>query len=216
MIRIACLHTARTNIAVFDSAMVSAGLKDVVLAHAVREDLLAAAEREQCLTAETMRETVEALTQLCVGADAVLLTCSTLGKAAELAATDATVPVLRVDAALAAEAVKDGGRVVVLCAVETTMEPTRDLFETFASATGAEVTVRLAPGAWAAFKAGLQGRYLDMIAEAARQAQIEGATTVALAQASMAGACALFPREERPLSSPAAGLLAAVRAVKAD
>ena len=215
MIRIACLHTAWTNIAVFDSALVSAGLKGVAFTHAVREDLLASAEREGGVTAEILRETVLALQRLGEGADAVLLTCSTLGNASEVAAVDASVPILRVDAALAVEAVKAGGRVVVLCAVQTTLEPTRHLFETAASATGAEVIVRLVPNAWEAFRAGRRRHYLDIIAQAAREAQMEGAKTVALAQASMAGACDRFASDERPLNSPVAGLVAAARAAGA-
>lgn len=212
MIRIACLHTAESNIGVFDAALLRAGLTGVALSHTVRGDLLAAAEREGGLTSEIASGVVKALTRLCPGADAVLLTCSTLGPAAEAAADVAPIPVLRVDAALAAEAVKGGGRVVVLCAVETTVEPTRRLFEAAATASGAEVTVTLVPGAWAAFKAGLQDRYLETIASAVRGARLDGAPTVALAQASMAGACDAFTTAERPLTSPVAGLTAAVAA----
>jgi len=212
MSRIACLHTAESNIAVFDDALRATGLTGVDLHHRVRVDLLAAAEREGRLTPAIRAQTVEALRGLCQGADVVLLTCSTLGPAAEAAGEGVSTPIMRVDAALAAEAVKDGGRIVALCAVETTMEPTRVLFEAAARSTGATVTVQLVPRAWEAFKSGNRDRYLAMIANAAREAMRTGATRVALAQASMAGACALIPLEERPLTSPTAGLLAAAAA----
>jgi hypothetical protein len=52
-----------------------------------------------------------------------------------------------------------------------------------------------------------------MIAAAADQAYRDGADVVALAQASMAGAAALC-REGRPLTSPAAGLAAALQAAE--
>ncbi|MBL8838861.1 MAG: Asp/Glu racemase, partial [Alphaproteobacteria bacterium] len=128
-------------------------------------------------------------------------------------AAGAPVPVLRVDSALAAEAVRGGGRVVVLCAVATTIAPTRDLFEKAAAATGARVELALVPGAWPAFRAGDVARYFALIAAAADRAYADGADVVALAQASMTGAAALC-RNGAPLTSPGAGLAAAKAAVR--
>ncbi|MDP4006825.1 Asp/Glu racemase [Methylobacterium sp. NEAU K] len=215
MVRIACLHTAESNIAVFDDALRVIGLTGAELLHEVRADLLAAAEREGQLTPEIAARTAAELRGLSVKADAVLLTCSTLGPAAEAAAVEAPVPVMRVDAALATEAVKGGGKVVALCAVRTTVEPTRLLFESAARATGAEVVVRVVPGAWDAFKAGDRDAYLAKIAHAAIAAAQAGATRVALAQASMAGACGLINSDIRSLNSPEAGLIAAAKAAAA-
>lgn len=215
MVRIACLHTAESNIAIFDDALRVLGLTGVELRHEVRADLLAAAERQGQLTPEIAARTAAELRDLSLQADAVLLTCSTLGPAAEAAAVEAPVPVMRVDAALATEAVKGGGQVVALCAVETTVEPTRLLFESAARATGADVIVRVVPGAWDAFKAGNRDAYLAMIARAAMTAAQGGATRVALAQASMAGACNLIDPDIRPLTSPETGLIAAAKAAAA-
>jgi hypothetical protein len=96
--------------------------------------------------------------------------------------------------------------------VETTLAPTRALFEQAAAATGAQVEVRLVPGAWALFRNGREELYLAAIAEAADEATRTGATTVALAQASMAGASGLTASAPVPLTSPAAGLAAAIAA----
>ncbi|WP_244537395.1 Asp/Glu racemase [Methylobacterium pseudosasicola] len=191
------------------------GLTGVELRHEVRAELLAAAEREGQLTPEIAARTAAELRDLSVNTDVVLLTCSTLGPAAEAAAVEALIPVMRVDAALATAAVRSGGKVVALCAVRTTVEPTRLLFESAARATGAEVDVRLVPGAWESFKAGNRDVYLAMIARTAMTAAQEGATRVALAQASMAGACNLIDPDIRPLNSPEAGLIAAARAAAA-
>lgn len=68
--RVACLHTAESNVAVFDAARRTARLKDMVLHHKVRGDLLAAAEQAGRLTPEIAARTVEALLDLWVGADA--------------------------------------------------------------------------------------------------------------------------------------------------
>jgi hypothetical protein len=207
--RIACLHTLGSNVAVFEAARPN---EDVRLRHEIRSDLLEEAERSGGLTEAISARTTDALRALAGDADAVLLTCSTLGPAiAGLAGADA--PVLRVDAALAAGAVRDGGRVAVLCSAATTLGPTRALFEDAAAGTGATIELVLVPGAWDAFKAGNIADYHRMIAAAADRAFRDGAERVALAQASMAGAAALC-REGKPLESPTVGLAEAVAAAR--
>jgi len=206
---LSCLHTADSNVGVFAAALRELGRDDVRLRHVVRADLLDRAEREGRLTAAIAAETAAALIGLAGEADAVLLTCSTLGPA--VAHTkQAAAPVLRVDEALARYAVREGGTVVALCAVATTLPSTREIFERAAALTGASIEVRLVPGAWEAFRAGRREHYLALVAAAADRALAAGAT-VALAQASMAAAAPLC-RAGRPLASPLAGLKAAVAA----
>jgi hypothetical protein len=210
--RIACLHTVESNVAVFDQALADLGLADVTLSHAVRADLLADAERAGGLTQEIRNRAGAVLAGLAGSADAVLLTCSTVGPAiAEAKAAGARVPVFRVDGALAEAAVAAGKRVVALCAVETTIGPTKALFEAAAKRTGSTVEVALVPGAWACFKAGDRAGYEKLVAAAADQAAAGGAQ-VALAQASMAGAARLA--RVPPLTSPAVGLKAAAASAR--
>jgi hypothetical protein len=211
--RIACLHTVESNIAVFEAARRDLGL-EATLTHAVRADLLADAERAGGLTQEIRDRAGTVLAELARSADAVLLTCSTVGPAiAEARRAGAQVPVFRVDGALAEAAVADGGKVVALCAVETTIGPTRALFEDAAKKTGCTVEVVLVPGAWARFKSGDREGYERLVAEAADKAAAGGAQ-VALAQASMAGAARLA--QVKPLTSPAVGLKAAVQAAERE
>jgi hypothetical protein len=209
--RIACLHSAESNVAVFARAARSLGLPEDALTHTVRPDLLLAAEYTGGLDVESEREAAHALEELARTADAVLLTCTTLGPAATRAAPRAAAPVLRADAALAEAAVRNGGRVAVLCAAETTLEPTARLFAAAARATGAEVSVRLVHGAWPMFREGNLAGYHAAIAAEAEAARAAGADVVALAQASMAGAAALA-RGIPPLASPQVALAAAVAA----
>lgn len=195
MRQIACLHTAASNIKLFDAAC-PPGL---ALRHAIRPDLLAEAEAAGGINAALAARTAAAIEALATpGIHAVLLTCSTLGPA--LAQARATIPLLRADAALAEAAMRGGGRVVALCAVETTLGPTAALF-------GPACETRLVHGAWAAFRAGDTGTYAHMVATAADAAFAEGAACVALAQASMAPAAVLC-RLGTPLTSPAASLAA--------
>ena len=192
--RIACLHTAESNVAVFEAARPIG----VSLSHAVRPDLLAAAEDEG-LTPAIAAATAEALGALRDGADAVLLTCSTLGPAAGPAGA------LRADAALAEAAVSGGGAVEVLCTAPSTLAATAELFGAAAERSGARVTVRLVPGAWRLFHAGDHAAYAERVA---RDAEASRADVVALAQASMAPAAQLAGRPV--LTCPQVALMAAL------
>jgi hypothetical protein len=125
ILQIACLHTADSNILVFDAAARELGLPSGLLRHEVRSDLLLAAEQSGGVTPTIEKETASALLVLSRSANVVLLTCSTLGPVAARLGGTSAVPILRVDAALAGQAVAS----VVLCAVETTVGPTTSLFE---------------------------------------------------------------------------------------
>ncbi|HXZ09523.1 MAG TPA: Asp/Glu racemase, partial [Paraburkholderia sp.] len=96
-----------------------------------------------------------------------------------------------------------------------TVAPTTRLFLDAARDTGAEIEVRLVVHAWERFKAGDLPGYLGRIAQAADAAYDDGASVVALAQASMAAAAGLVkPSYKRPPGSPDTGLSAAVRSVR--
>ena len=206
--RIACLHTAESNIHHFDRA--AEGLR-LDLRHKVRADLLRVAQSAGTLTPDLVAATAEALLELAGEADLVLLTCSTLGPIADH--LDATVPIRRADRALAEEAVaeagwKGGGRVAILYTLPTTAQATGALFREVAKGSGIEIDLSLVAGAWDAFKADDQQLYTALIAAAADRAFSDGAAVVALAQASMAPAADLC-RGGVALASPKASLLMA-------
>lgn len=209
--RIACLHSAASNIPHFDRAAEGLALD---LRHAVRADLLAAVEAVGGLTPDIVAATGGALRDLTPGADLVLLTCSTLGPTADI--LTGAVPIRRVDRALAEAAIAAagqvaGGRVAVLYTLTTTAQPTGDLFRDVAQGTGVGIDLILVDGAWDAFKAGDGQRYADLIAAAADDAAAGGAAAIAFAQASMSPA-AMRCRMARPLTSPRASLeIAATR-----
>jgi hypothetical protein len=212
--RITCLHTANSNIAVFEKAAEDDAFAHVALTHTVRADLLAKVEHGG-FTASLEGEIVALLLELAADTDAVILTCSSIGPAAATAAKQTRIPVLRVDEALAHATAGSGKRAIALCAAPTTLEPTRILFDKAARAVGASVETRLVPSAWDLFKSGDRDSYLAMIAEAADRAFAEGFEIVALAQASMMAAADLC-RAGRPLTSPGAGLRAAMAARQAE
>lgn len=201
--KIACLHTAQSNAEVFEHAARELAIPEGTLSHKVMPHLLAQAEAAGGMTAEIEKEAIAALADLRTDADVVLLTCSTLGSAANYLAQDPGI--VRVDLALAQEAAAAaaGKPVVVLCAAPTTLKPTAALFR--AVAPNAPLAIELIPGAWDLFKAGQQEDYFALIAAQAQKALDEGAGCVALAQASMAGAKSFIPHPQ-VLTSPHSAL----------
>lgn len=129
------------------------------------------------------------------GADAVMVTCSSIGEAAEAAAEQVDLPVLRVDLAMAEEAVAlarvGRGRVAVLATLRSTLGPTERLLQRVAAGEPPAVVVdaRLVEGAADARAAGNHQEHDRLVREAVAEAGAE-ADAVVLAQASMAAAVA--------------------------
>ncbi|MFN3262410.1 MAG: hypothetical protein ACE37J_17835 [Pikeienuella sp.] len=199
--KIACLHTMESNAALFDAACP----EGATLVHAVREDLIARAVATGGASEALLEEAAEALRALMreSGADALLLTCTSIGGAAARAGA------IRVDEALAAAAAAEagtGGLIDVLISLPSTEGPTREMFERHAAAAGARIRIVLVEGALAAFQAKDLERYAALVAAAADRSE---APVVALAQASMAPAAARARRAV--MTSPAAALAAASR-----
>jgi aspartate/glutamate racemase len=123
------------------------------------------------------------------GAEAVLVTCSSIGEAAEAAAARVDVPVLRVDLAMAEQAVDlaAAGRVAVLATLASTLGPTERLLRRLAAGTEVEVGAEVVAGAIAARDAGDQAGHDRLVREAVDRAAA-AADVVVLAQASMAAA----------------------------
>lgn len=129
------------------------------------------------------------------GADAVMVTCSSLGEATDAAARrhDST-PVLRVDVPMGDEAVRSAvagrrGHVVVLATLDSTLGPTGRLVGSFAENAGRAVTTEalVVEGAAAARSAGDHEEHDRLVAQAVESAMLRG-DVVVLAQASMAPA----------------------------
>ncbi|MFJ7625217.1 aspartate/glutamate racemase family protein [Streptomyces sp. NPDC097595] len=207
---LALLHTSPVHVPVFD-ALRDADHPGTALRHVVREELLATAA---ALGPEAVADEVEAVVAdlAAEGADAVLCTCSTIGAVAEAAGVAVGVPVLRVDRPMAAAAVR-AGRITVLAALASTLEPTRALLTEEAAGAGlpgADVRTVLVDGAWERFTAGDNDGFLDLVAASADA--VRDADVIVLAQGSMAGAAGRTTTRIPVLSSPRPGLAAAVAA----
>jgi Asp/Glu/hydantoin racemase len=140
-----------------------------------------------------------------IGAGAVLVTCSTVSPAVDLIGA-APLPVLKIDAAMVAEAVRLGPRIGVIATSRTTLEPTRQLLAAEAARTGRDVQIemRFVEGAFAALLGG-DGETHDALVKAEALDLAGRSDVIVLAQASVARVLAAFPEAERPipiLSSP--------------
>ncbi|MFJ1300673.1 arylsulfatase [Pseudomonadota bacterium AL_CKDN230030165-1A_HGKHYDSX7] len=208
------LHTMESNVALFALAADKVGWSPDHVHHAVRADLrqVMSAQPADRISAHAMVH--ETLRELAASANVMVVTCATLGPAVDtMGALD--IPVIRADAALAEAASRAGKHIAVLCAVEATIAPNRALFERYASRTGATVTVRLIPDAWARYQDGQHAACTAICAQAAQEARDEGFDVVAYAHPWMAAATALADDHRRPLDSVQAAMDAARAAIRA-
>jgi Asp/Glu/hydantoin racemase len=135
-----------------------------------------------------------------------MVTCSSIGAGVRVAQEVFDFPVLRVDDAMAEEAVRLGSTIGVLATLRTTLEPTVNLLRETAAAQARDIKIvrRLCDGAFDAVISGDNETHDDIVlAELARLT--EQVEVVVLAQASMARVVACIPPEARKipiLSSP--------------
>ncbi len=212
--RVGVLHTVPALVPIFHG-LLTERRADLDIVHVADPALLSRAIEvgvDETLAAALSRH----LTALRgAGAHAVLLTCSSIGEAAVAVAPTAGIRVVRVDAAMAAEAVNraaDGaGRVLVLATLPATLGPTTRLVQAAAEDRRIEISAHVVADAAAARSAGDQDRHDRLIAEAIAQAGSVDA--IVLAQASMASGAG---GDERVLTSPRSGAAAFVASLEGD
>ncbi|KJL47224.1 hypothetical protein RS84_02013 [Microbacterium hydrocarbonoxydans] len=123
------------------------------------------------------------------GADAVVLTCSSISGYAAALSERVGIPVMRIDEAMADEAVAAGQRIAVIATLPTTLGPTSALIAERAALVGASPSIvsEVVDGAFAAVSGGDRPAH-DALVRAAIERLAADADVVVLAQASMASA----------------------------
>ena len=144
------------------------------------------------------------------GAEVVMLTCSSFAPLAKGAEEMIKIPILRMDEAMADEAVDIGSRIGVIATVYTTLTPTSDLVRERATLKNKEVGVDvvLCEGAFEALGSGDTITH-DRIVKERLKELMERVDVVVLAQASMARVVEQLSEAERKvpiLSSPRLGV----------
>lgn len=107
MITLGCLHTAQSNIAIFEKARERLMDDDYQLTHQVHSHLLLQAEQAGGMTPAIAQATQSVIADMMPHVDGIIITCSSLGQAVETLHAG-TIPVLRVDQALARQAAAEG------------------------------------------------------------------------------------------------------------
>jgi Asp/Glu/hydantoin racemase len=180
----------------------------------VDESLIQDTIRAGRLQKRTLRRLVDQIASAeTAGADAVLVTCSSIGPGVALARHLFDIPVLRIDDAMAETAVRRARRIGVLATLRTTLDPTTALLREKAAEAGREVELVecLREEAFPAVLAGDTETH-DRILREALVRDLTGVDVIVLAQASMARVVStLAPGTLRApvLSSPELAILRA-------
>ncbi len=183
--RIAFVHTSSSVMDCFKADM-ARQQPHVDSFHILNEGLL------QDLTRGEERQMVyrRVVQQLLIAADTLadmlVMTCTALSPAVDLARALCPVPILKIDDPMSAEAVRLGRRIAVLCTSTSTPGPSAGLLRQHAAVQGREVLVEtvVRPEAHTALYAGDRARHDAILTEAAHDAA-KRADVLALPQSSL-------------------------------
>jgi aspartate/glutamate racemase len=203
---IAFIHTSPSVIPVFKT-LADELLKGQTIFNMVDESLLCDIIRDGKCPPKTARRLVNHVVEADeAGAEFVLVTCSSMGRAVEASRVMVGAKVLRVDEPMAERAVATGSRIGVIATLPSTMEPTVALIQSRADAKGKkiELTPQVVDGAFQAVISG-DGAKHDALVGSALKELAKKVDVIVLAQASMARVVDSLAPADKPvpiLSSP--------------
>lgn len=204
--RLVLVHTLPPLIDAF-MQLGDALLPGVRITHILDEPLLEQVRQRGELAAEDSERVLShVLIAADIGADAVLVTCSTVSPCVDDVRPRVKIPVKKIDEAMITQAVKVGARIGVVATAETTLEPTRGLLQEEANRLNKpiEIKMTLVEGALPALMTG-QGALHDRLVKEATLELAKSMDVIVLAQASMARVLAQISESECQapvLSSP--------------
>lgn len=162
-------------------------LPDVSIIDFVDSDVLATVRREGRISPDSEGRMVHlAQAAELAGVDLIFSACSSLGPAIDRAREVVSLPIIKIDDAMARKAVQLGTRIGVLATLITTLGPTVDLVQDHAASAGKTVTTfpRLCEGAFELLMSGDRARHDALVLDGA-QALASQVDLIVLAQASM-------------------------------
>ena len=203
---LAFIHTSPVLVPTF-TALARKELDGVKIFHMVDESLIQNTIAAGHLTKTTTHRLINLIESAHEGgADAVMVTCSSIGAAIPVARSIYDFPILRVDEAMATKAIQTAERIGVAATLVTTLEPTVALLKDKAAEQHrkVQVTERLCEGAFEKVLTGdTEGH--DRIVSEALISLAGKVDAIVLAQASMARVASQLPADQVPipvLSSP--------------
>jgi hypothetical protein len=210
---VAFVHTSPVHVATFEG-LINAMHPGLKVEHFVEEDLLIDAQRMGADNPALVTRVHKAMTSAAsTGASLVVCTCSTIGGAAERTPSKGLFVPVRIDRAMADEAVRLGPKILLVAALESTLGPTKKLLEESAIALGTVIEVEhlVVAGAWTHFLRDDRISYIKAISASISAIAPHTANVIVLAQASMAPAAqALNSLGIKILSSPNLGVQSVV------
>jgi Asp/Glu/hydantoin racemase len=204
--RLVLIHTISPLLDVFNK-LGSELLPGVQLMHILDEPLLERVRQRGHLAPEdSARLGTHVTVAEGVGADAVLVTCSTVSPCVDDVRPQVSIPLIKIDETMIAQAVAKGAKIGVVATNLTTLEPTRQLLEAQAEVAAKEIEVELVlvDNALPALLSG-DGATHDRLVKEAVLELADRVNVVVLAQASMARVLDVITEDECPvavLSSP--------------
>ena len=214
---LALIHTSPTLAPGF-TKLCHRHLPEAKVFHLVDESLIQDTVRAGHLRKATIRRLIRQIESAEeAGANAVLVTCSSIGPGVTLAQQLFEIPVLRIDDAMAENAVRQAHTIGVLATLRTTLDPTTELLREKAAKAGRKVELVecLCEEAFPAVLAGDTATHDRLLARALVE-DLKGVDLIVLAQASMARVLTTLAADvvHAPvLSSPELAVLSARQAL---
>ena len=160
-------------------------LSDIETVHMVDESLLKDILISGRLTKTTARRVVgHIISADQAGTDAILVTCSSIGKATEIGGELVDSAVMRVDEPMAKKAIGTGNKIGVIATLPSTLNPTVELIKRYGNE-NLHVAAKLCEGAFEAVISGDAAKHDKIVAEGIVELAAK-ADVIVLAQASMA------------------------------
>ena len=133
------------------------------------------------------RMTLYAMAAERMGADVILNSCSTVGEVADAYAKVVNIPVVKIDEAMAEEAVEAGEKLALIATVETTLSPSQKQLENAAAKADRQVKIDqyLEIEAWNCLSAGDSEGHNRILLEKIRDLAEKDYDAIVMAQVSM-------------------------------
>jgi aspartate/glutamate racemase len=131
--------------------------------------------------------TLYAMAAESMGADLILNSCSTVGEVADIYSQVVSVPVVKIDDAMARQAAKLGNNIALIATLPTTLGPSRRAIDRYGKTLGRDIkfTEFLDQPAWEALAAGDSERHNEILIESIRKLDQQGFDAIVMAQVSM-------------------------------
>lgn len=204
--KLVLVHTVPQLLEYFDELCAKL-LPDFHVMHVLDEPLLERIRQRGVIAPEDTRHLQEiAIVAEQIGAQALLITCSTVSLCVDDIRTPAGIPIIKIDEAMISKAVREGTKIGVLATNPTTLDPTRQMLQAEAARVNRPIEIQLVLVEHA-FEA-LMRKEAETHDRLVKNAVLELETEVdeiVLAQASTARVLDILPEEERQtpiLSSP--------------